>query len=340
MSTAVWRYSLSIITLFAYLPKTEDQQHAHTAFDLLGFCSLSGALTALLIPLTQGNRVGWDDGAIQLSFLCAAVLFAVFIVRELRTPAPMLDLRLFRDRVFSIATTLRFVMGMGYYFSIFLLPLFTQQILGWNATDSGLILLPARVAMSILMPIAGTLVDKIGARVLICSGMVLAAYGTFLFARIDTDWSLGHIAFVNLIRTGALGLLFTPLTTAALLNVARNRAGAAAGVLNTVWQVGGSLGIAVGQTYLTARTDSHYAEVAGSLVASREPARSFLGHLHAMAAVHGWPADAAPAMLAQIAQGIATVRGYDDTFLLGAMLIAVTAPLALFLRYKALKTRL
>jgi EmrB/QacA subfamily drug resistance transporter len=328
-----------LVAAARYLPKNEDKPHSHGAFDLLGFASLSGALTAFLIPLTQGNRVGWDDAAIRLSFVCSAVLFVVFIVRELRTRAPMLDLTLFRDRVFSVATTLRFVLGMGYYFTIFLLPLFTQQILGWNATDSGLVLLPAGLGMSVLMPIAGTLVDMIGARALILSGMVLAAYGTLLFARIDTDWSLGHIAFVNFIRTAALGLLFTPLTTAALLNVPKNRAGAASGILNTVWQVGGSLGIAIGQTYLTARTDTRYTEVAGSLVSSREPAEHFFGQLHAMAVMHHWPTGTAHAMLTQIAQGIATVRAYDDTFLLGGLLLAATTPLALLLRYKSQQTR-
>ncbi|HET6896225.1 MAG TPA: DHA2 family efflux MFS transporter permease subunit [Candidatus Baltobacteraceae bacterium] len=326
-----------LLAAMQYLPRSEDQSHnsAHTPFDSLGFALLSSSLTAFLIPLTQGNRVGWDDAWVRISLVLSAVLFASFIVRELRTQHPMLDLSLFRDRVFSIATSLRFVLGMGYYFSIFLLPLFTQDILGWDATQSGFILMPAGLAMAVLMPISGILVDKIGARVLIFSGMVLAAYGTLLFARIDTDWTMQHLIVVNVIRTAALGLLFTPLTTAALVNVPRHRTGAASGILNTIWQVGGSLGIAVGQSYLTARAAARYNEVASSLVQSRPAAWTFFGKLHAMAAAHHWPAGTARAMLAQMAQGMAVVRAYDDTFLLGALLIGVSAPLALFLRYKA-----
>ncbi|HEY9179622.1 MAG TPA: DHA2 family efflux MFS transporter permease subunit, partial [Candidatus Baltobacteraceae bacterium] len=319
-----------------YLPRSEDKPHEHSpSFDLPGFSLLSSSLTAFLIPLTQGNRVGWDDAWIRISLLAAAVLFALFIIRELRTDAPMLDLSLFADRVFSIATTLRFVLGMGYYFSIFLLPLFTQNILGWDATQSGFILMPAGLAMAVLMPVSGILVDVIGARVLIFSGMVLAAYGTLLFAGIDTDWSIAHITWVNVLRTAALGLLFTPLTTAALVNVPRNRTGAASGILNTIWQVGGSLGIAVGQSYLTSRAAARYSDVASVLVPQRIPVKTFYSKLTALGAAHHWPAGAAHAMLAQIAQGIAVVRAYDDTFLLGGILIAVTAPLALFLRYKA-----
>lgn len=329
-----------LIAAAQYLPKTEDRPHTHSpTFDVQGFSLLSSSLTTFLIPLTQGNRVGWDDVWIRLSLLASVLLFIAFIVRELRTDAPMLDLTLFRDRVFSIATTLRFILGMGYYFSIFLLPLFTQDILGWGATQSGLIIMPAGLAMAVLMPLAGILVDKIGARVLIFSGMVFATYGTLLFARIDTDWTMKHLIIVNIIRTAALGLLFTPLTTAALVNVPRNRTGAASGILNTIWQVGGSLGIAVGQTYLTARYSVRYSEVAAGLTARRTPVQVYFGKLQALAAAHHWPAGTPNAMLEQIAQGIATVRAYDDTFLLGAMLIGVTAPLALFLRYKGVVRR-
>jgi EmrB/QacA subfamily drug resistance transporter len=325
-----------LLAALQYLPKTEDAPHQHTtAFDIIGFSLLSSSLTAFLIPLTQGNRVGWDDAWIRLSFVAAALLFAGFIVRELSTQAPMLDLKIFRDRVFSVATGLRFILGMGYYFSIFLLPLFTQDILGWDATQSGIILMPAGLAMAVLMPIAGILVDKIGARVLIFSGMVLAAYGTLLFAGIDTDWTMQHMIVVNVIRTAALGLLFTPLTTAALVNVPRHRTGAASGILNTIWQVGGSLGIAVGQAYLTSRSAVRLNEVASMLVPERTPVATFFGRLQAMAAAHHWPHGTAHAMLAQIAQGMAVVRAYDDTFLLGAVLIGVSAPLALLLRYKA-----
>jgi hypothetical protein len=117
--------------------------------------------------------------------------------------------------------------------------------------------------------------------------------------------------------------------------VPRHRTGAASGILNTIWQVGGSLGIAVGQTYLTSRAAARYSEVAGSLVPNRTPVASFFAKLQATAAAHHWPAGTAHAMLAQMAQGMAVVRAYDDTFLLGALLIGASAPLALFLRYKA-----
>lgn len=324
-----------LIAAVRVLPGSEDRQtHVKTAFDYVGFATLSSALTLFLIPLTQGNRLGWDDPWIMRSFIASAILFAAFIWNEMRTEHPMIDLALFRDRTFSVAVFLRTVLGTGYYFSIFLLPLFTQTILGWDATQSGLVLLPAGLAMSVLMPIAGSLADKIGARVLVVTGMIVAAYGTYLFSGIDIDWEFGHIAIANVIRTAALGLLFTPLTTAALTNIPRHRTGSASGILNTVWQVGGSLGIAVGQAYLTARSSNDYIPVASALNASRIPVRQYLEQMHGLTMFFHLPPGTPQAMLSELAMSIATVRAYGDTFLLGAIMVAIAVPLAFMLPHR------
>jgi DHA2 family multidrug resistance protein len=287
-----------------------------------------------LIPLTQGNRLGWDDVWVQRSFIASTAIFAIFIWNELRSESPMIDLALFCDRTFSIAVALRAVMGTGYYFAIFLLPLFTQTILGWPATLAGLVVLPAGLVMAFLMPLSGALSDRIGSRTLVIAGMVIAALGTFQFSHIDTDWTFGRIAVDNIIRTGALGLLFTPLTLAALMNIPRNRVGAASGILNTVWQVGGSLGIAIGQAYLTAQSANGYVDVASSLTQQRIPVERFLQQFHGFAELHHLPQGAPSVYLAQIGMAIATVRAYGDTFLLAAIILALATPLALLLPHK------
>ncbi len=324
-----------LLAALRILPASEDTSHKDPAFDYLGFALLSTALTLFLIPLTQGNRVGWDDPWIAYAFIASALLFAAFVWQELHASGPMIDLKLFHDRIFAIAVGLRSVLGMGYYFSLFLLPLFTQTILGWDPTQAGLILMPAGLAMAVLMPISGVIADRIGARVLVCSGMVIVAYGTFLFSHIDIDWSMGRITLDNVIRSGAIGILFTPLTAAALTNIPRNRVGSASGILNTVWQVGGSLGIAIGQAYLTAQSSNRYADVAAALSSSRIPVTMFLQQYAGVAALHHLPANAGTVYLSQLAMAIATVRAYGDTFLLGALLIALAVPLSLLLPHRA-----
>lgn len=303
------------------IPHDEDRRVERPAFDLWGFGLLTTALVAFLLPLTQGGRLGWDDPSIVASFAIAAITFPAFVVRELRTRAPMMDLGLFGDRTFSVAVALRGILGMGYYFAIFLLPLFTQGILGWTPTLSGLVLMPAGVAMALLMPVSGALADRFGARTLVVTGVAIAALGTLLFASIDVDWDANRIALDALVRTAALGIMFTPLTVVALAAVPRARAGSASGILNTVWQVGGSLGIAIGQTFLTNRTAVRLSDLANGAVLSRP------GVAHAMQVLGG----GARAAIAHRYAVAASVQAYGDTFLLAAIVMAFAVPAALLL---------
>jgi EmrB/QacA subfamily drug resistance transporter len=319
---------LGLVLALWKIPKEEDapDRIAPPPFDVPGFALLSGALAAFLIPLSQADRLGWDDLWIRLSLVVSVLAFVGFVWRELRTSAPMMALSLFTQRTFAIAVGLRAIVGMGYYFAIFLLPLFTQDILGWPPTLSGLVLMPAGIAMALLMPVAGTLSDKLGARPFVVTGVVVAVFGTLLFARIDLDWDFHRIATDALIRTGALGLLFTPLTSVALSVVPRDRTGQASGILNTVWQVGGSIGIAIGQTYLTARTALHLAENAGAATLAHP------GFVSGMAALTTQVSTHVARILAARQVGLMSqVQAYGDTFLFATAVMALGIPAALFL---------
>ena len=325
--------ALGLVLAMAYIPRDEDARDARAPFDLPGALLLTTALAALLIPLSQGDRIGWDDFAVRASFVASALAFAAFVWRELTTAAPMLDLSLFRTLTFSIAVALRAAMGMGYYLALFLLPLFTQDIMGWPPTISGLLLIPGGLATALLMPITGAISDRIGARPLVFAGMALAAYGTFLYAHLDVTWTASAIAVVMIVRNAAMGLLYTPLTSAGLSVVPRNRTGSASGILNTVWQVAGSLGIALGQTYLTNRTAVHLSETAGAVTLASEPIRSALAGMHGMLSRSGLPASTGHALLAQLAARSAEVQAYGDTFVFSATILAIATPLALFLQH-------
>jgi EmrB/QacA subfamily drug resistance transporter len=314
-----------LLLAVAKLPH-DDERIGRAPFDTWGFGLLTTALATFLIPLTQGNRLGWDDPSVQGGFVLAGLTFAGFIWRELHTAHPMMDLSLFGQRTFSLAVGLRGILGMAYYLPIFLLPLFTQNVLGWPPTLSGLVLVPAGLTMGLLMPLAGSLSDRIGARPLVLTGIVIAAVGTFLFARIDIDWDSSRIAVDSLIRTAALGLMFTPLTAIALTVVPHNRAASASGILNTVWQVGGSFGIAIGQMFLTYRSAVRLSDAASSVVLSRSVVARTVHEL----ALRFSPA-VANATLAKQVTLLATVQAYGDTFLLATIVMALGIPAALFL---------
>jgi EmrB/QacA subfamily drug resistance transporter len=319
---------------FLFIPERSDRAGRRGSFDAPGALLLSAALAMLLVPLTQVDRIGWDDDFVRVSFALSAIAFVAFVYRELTTDSPMLDLSLFLIPTFAVAVGLRAAMGMAYYFGIFLLPLYTQTVLNWPAALSGLILVPGGIATAIIMPFTGRLTDRIGARWLVFVGMLGATIGSFMFAQIDLSWDANRMALVNVLRMGALGFFFTPLTAAAYTVVSRARAGQAAALLNTVWQVSGSLGIAVGQTYLTAQTAVHLARDAGDAVLARPAVGPLVQGLSESLVRQGLPAEGARRMLYALVSHLAQVQAYGDTFLIAALLMAAATPFGLLLGRK------
>jgi EmrB/QacA subfamily drug resistance transporter len=312
------------------LPADDLRRAVRTRFDVVGFGLLTTSLVALLVPLSQGTRIGWDDLAIQASFVLAAVTFVGFVVYELRVDAPLLDLRLFKQSAFALPVILRAVLAVGYYVAIYLLPLFTQTLLGWTPTLSGFALVPGGIIMALLMPVAGSLADRFGTRPLAVTGLALLAVGTFGFAK---GWDVTRVALENVVRSVGLACLFTPLTSAALGSVPRAKAGAASGIVNTVWQVCGSIGISLAQAYLDVREWTRYSDAAGSVVQSRSAVQNAMWDDAAIVR-HAGPLarGAVAAMLHLRVENAADVRAYGDTFAVGALVVALALPVAFALR--------
>jgi EmrB/QacA subfamily drug resistance transporter len=323
---------VAFVLAWRVLPRTERRTLVKTPFDAVGFLALTISLSALLVPLSQGSRVGWDDGWVEGSFVLSLAAFVFFVVHELRTPWPMLDLHLFDNRTFTLAVVLRAVLAVGYYTAIYLLPLFTQTMLGWTPTLAGFALVPGGIIMALSMPVAGMLNDRYGTRPLALAGFVLLALGTYDFSHIDFGWDVGHIALVNIVRSVGLACLFTPLTSAALGTVAPARAGYASGIVNTVWQVCGSVGISLAQAFFDARTWARYSDAVGYASQSRvavqhalEQSQTLLQHAGPM------PANAALSILQIRFANAAQVLAYGDTFVVATVVVALAIPFAFML---------
>ena len=247
---------LAALVIGAFVLPADTVTGKRARFDALGCALLTVAVVCFLVPITQASRIGWGNSLVWIGLSIAVVSFAAFLRHEMRTASPMIDLSLFRDRTFSVALALRGVVAGGYYVPVFLLPLFGEDLLGWTATQSGAVLLPAGLALAFIMPLSGVLSDRFGPRPIVIAGAVLAAIGTFLFTGLDGTWDRAQYVWYNVIRNGALGLLFTPLTAAAMSGLPSNRTGQASAIINTVWQLGGSVAIAVGEAYLQIRTSA------------------------------------------------------------------------------------
>ena len=213
--------------------------------DLPGLVASVVALFALTYALIEANNYGWTSARI-LSLLGVAVVgVAAFVLLELRQRAPMLDLSLFRNATFAGANTVMLLVGLAMFGVFFFVSLFVQNILGYSATKAGATFLPMTILIVLVAPVAGKLSDRVGSRWLMGAGMVLLTGSLLVFSRLDAASSYWNLLPALLLGGLGMALAMTPTTAAVMGSVSVDKAGVGSAVLNSMRQVGGSLGIAM-----------------------------------------------------------------------------------------------
>ncbi len=216
-------------------------------FSTIGFGSV---LYAASIAGEQGGN-GWTDPGVLAAFAVGAVALAIFAAIELRVEDPLLDLRLFRLRNFTLANIVGWVGIVGLFGAEFLLPLYLQIVRGKSAFDTGLFLLPLALTSGLVTPFAGRLADKIGPRVPLVLGFGLIAFNTWQFRDIQVDTDLGWITFLLVVRGIGFGLVIQNTLVAALSDVPGRLTARATSLTNATRQTIQSIGVAALATVLT-----------------------------------------------------------------------------------------
>jgi DHA2 family multidrug resistance protein len=335
---------VGIMGLFATLVIQREYRTEHTrSFDVIGFISMATFLCSLLLALTDGNASwntgGWTSPFIISCFVTAAISLTIFFITELMVEHPLIDLSLFKDFNFSVANGILFIFGFGMFGSTFLLPLYLQQSLQYTAFQAGSLFLPVGIIQAITAPISGILSDKVDQRIPAGIGIIVLAISLFLNGSLSLYSEHYQIMLPLYIRGIGMGLMFTPLSTAALSNVPKHKIGQASGLYNTIRQLGGSFGIAFMSTLLLQRTIYHMS-MYGQVVNQQSDAfRVVLQHLthFSMNALGGNQTLAAMRASALIASHISTesfISAVDDDFIVASVItIAALVPI-LFLRVK------
>jgi MFS family permease len=212
-------------------------------FDWAGALLFSLGLVALLFGLNNGETWGWTSPAILGCLIGAVIFLAAFLRVEMRAKAPMLDLSLFRKRIFAASTASAMLNYIGQSCVLFLIPFYLIQGRGFNTAEAGLILTSQPVIMALSAPVSGLLSDRIGSRVLSTVGLIIMAVGLFLLSRLGPDSSRWMMVIYLVIEGLGTGIFISPNNSALLGSAPRQRQGIASGILATARNVGMVLGI-------------------------------------------------------------------------------------------------
>ena len=314
------------------------QLHLIKQGDWLGIITLSIGLGTLQTVLEEGNKEDWFGSAfITRLSVVAATSFILFVWVELSGKRPLLDLRLILRRNFGVGMTASFLLGIALYGLVFLLPQYLGRIQGYNPEQIGLVLAWIGLPQLVLIPLVPPLLRWIDARLLIVVGLGLLASGNLLGINMSADYSADQLLMPNVLRAIGQALCFAPLSAVAMAGIEPENAGSASSLFNMMRNLGGAIGIALLQTFLTKREQFH-SNVINESVSMLDPeTRRRIGSLTNYFLDHGIsdPAAAGQKALIVIGRSIRTqadIMAFSDSFyLLGAALVLALAA-SLFLK--------
>ncbi len=247
----------ALALLFAGLFLREEKQPAPGRLDVPGFVLGAAGLAAVMYALSEAGVRGFGDSRVIGFGVPGLLLLALFTIAELRAAEPMIDVRLFRNRLFSAANTVQLVGQGGLMGALFLLPLLLQAEMGFSPLESGLITFPQAIGVITMVQIASRLYHRVGPRRLMMSGMFGATLTTlaFLLVGLGTDpWWIRGIMFA---RGLSFALVLVALQTATFATISPPEMGRASAIFNAGRQVAASLGVAVLATVLTSRLSAY-----------------------------------------------------------------------------------
>jgi EmrB/QacA subfamily drug resistance transporter len=245
-----WIFWLNVpigIVLIPLVLRRLDETYGPAAkLDLTGLALASTGLTGIVWGLVRGHGQGWTSPEIVISLVAGALVFALFVLWELRTPEPMLPMRFFQNRVFTLANVASLLMFFGMFGSIFLLSQFFQTVQGYSPLGSGLRILPWTIMPMFVAPIAGALSDRIGGARLMGIGLTLQAAGLGSLAAISTPTTpYWHLVVPFMVSGIGMAMFWAPVANVVLAAVRPEEEGKASGAQNAIRELGGVFGVAV-----------------------------------------------------------------------------------------------
>lgn len=282
----------------------------------------------LLYGFSEAGNKGWGSVEIETMFAIGIIFIILFVIRELRMKAPMLNLEVLKFPTFTLTTVINMVVMLSLYGGMILLPIYLQNLRGFSALDSGLLLLPGSLIMGLLGPFAGKLLDTIGLKPLAIFGIAVMTYATWELTKLNMDTPYMTIMGIYVLRSFGMAFIMMPMVTAAINALPGRLASHGNAFLNTMRQLAGSIGTAILVTVMTTQTTQHLSAFGEELDKTNPVVQD---HMRELASQYGGQ-EGAMKVLLQFVNKLATVEGINDAFIVATIFSIIALILCLFLQ--------
>ncbi|MED4583898.1 DHA2 family efflux MFS transporter permease subunit [Brevibacillus choshinensis] len=306
-------------------------------FDLAGFIWSATALVSLLLAVTKGEEKGWDSFFIVSLFLTALISGAMFVARELSTGQPLVDIRLLANRDFTLGLLVNSMIMVGNFGVIYLLPIYSENMLGKTAMDTGLLMLPQAIASGIVTPISGMLAARVGLKPMIVVGLIFCLVPGFLISHVDLDTDVSTLHWLLAVRGIGLGMCLMTSMQIPLLAVSDPaRVPAASVITNISRQVATSIGIASLISLFSRRSIEHAVHASEQVTATQPPVMTALEQWQQMYVAKGLSVQEAAAsalqLMGQLVKKYAAIQALQDSLLMAALILVVALLIMLIVK--------
>jgi len=319
----------------SFIMDSRYQQRAERV-DYVGLLLLAVGIGTLQTMLERGERLDWfESREVILYGLISAASLVAFVWQELVTEHPVVDLRILRSRQLAVGVIFGGVLGVCLYATVFVLPVYLQNLQNFTAEQTGFVILPGALASAFTMAFMGRLQGKFDARLSIVAGVALFALSMWKHAHFTTQSGMSDFLWPLIFRGVGLGLIFVPLTNLALADLPMSKIPNGTGLFNLMRQLGGSVGIAISATLVQRFGQIHRADLIANITQYSDVARARLSGLVAMLVANGTPAPLAEAKALRIIDIQVTrqamMLSFEQLFLLFGACFVLSLPLLLLM---------
>ncbi|NOX20445.1 MAG: DHA2 family efflux MFS transporter permease subunit [Nitrospirae bacterium] len=327
---------LSVLLTLLLIEDPPYMKRIRQKIDFIGLSMLALGLGSLQFVLDKGQREDWFSSPVIVTFsIITVVALSFFVLWELFSERPIIDLKLFKDRTFTTGNILMFFAFFNLFGSIVLLPIFLQKMMGYTAWLAGVVLGPGGVATMLALPIAGALIHRTDPRRVLVFGILVSALSTYMMSHFNLQTDFWSFVWPRVVLGIGMGFLFIPLTTMTLSHIPKEKMTEATAMYNLLRNIGGSVGVAYVTTMLSRRAQFHQFRLVENLTpydTNYFIAKGRIAEILSYKGIENIPPDA---LIYNELLRQSSLMAFTDAFYLLAVLMIMVLPMVLIMKRPA-----